>query len=107
MGIPIKLKVDDFSYLGEAFNKGDIFNAPHETMVSFMCDQEGTASRVKESTLEPEQVGTMKRELKGGYDTKVMTPNSGSKTPTKTKGGSKAKGKSSVKAASNESTKDT
>jgi len=102
MGIPVKLKEDGFNYLGEYFDKGDIFNAPHECFASFICDQEKKATRVDESKLEPEVVGTMKRVMKGGsYDTKVMSPDtSGSKTPTKTKNPSKKKDESSVKATS-------
>ncbi len=111
MGIPVKLKVDGFTHLGETFDKGDVFDAPHEAFASFLCDQENQATRVNESKLEPAKVGTMKRVTKGGsYTTKVMGPDdsSGGK-PVKTKTG-KGKGdsKSNVKAKSNESaSKDT
>ncbi len=101
MGIPVKLKADGFVHMGEVFAKGEIFEAPHEAFASFICDQEKLATRVDASKLEPEQVGTMKRVMKGGYDTKVMTPDTGSNAPTKTKGGSKAKAKTTVKATSN------
>lgn len=105
MGIPVKLKQENFVLMGEKFNKGDIFNAPHEALVSFMCDQEGTAERVNEDDCNPEKAGTMKRTLKkGSYNTKVMTPVDGSDEPILTKpvkaGNRKvaAKTKSNVKA---------
>ena len=102
MGIPVKLKNDGFTYCGEKFDKGDIFNAPHEALVSFMCDQEKTATRVDEDNLEPEKVGTMKRAMKGGsYNTKVMSPDSNAKTPIKTKTPPKKKAKQPVKATAN------
>ncbi len=102
MGIPVKLKNDDFVYMGEAFDKGDIFDAPHEALVSYMCDQENTATRVDESKLEPAVGNTMKRVMKGGYNTKVMTPDSESKTPIQTKNApNKRRAKSSVKAPAN------
>lgn len=132
MGIPVKIKVDDFVYLGESFAKGDIFNAPHEAFASFLCEQEKRASRVKEGDCEPEKVGTMKRVLKskggnvqkenkGSYDTKVMTPD-GSKngkpvvTPKAVpkevpkavpKASTKAPVKSNVKATSDASSENT
>ncbi len=102
MGIPVKLKNDDFVYMGEAFDKGDIFDAPHEALVSYMCDQEKTATRVDESELEPAKVNTMRRVMKGGYNTKVMTPDSESKTPIQTKNApNRKRAKSPVKAPAN------
>lgn len=124
MGIPVKLKIDGFIHLGETFNKGDIFNAPHEAFASFLCDQEKQATRVDESKLEPEQAGTMKRVMKGGsYNTKVMSPDDSSdgkpvvtKTETKSKTETKPKteapkvapkSKSNVKAKSDASSENT
>lgn len=110
MGIPVKLKNDGFIHLGETFDKGDIFDAPHEAFASFLCDQEKQATRVDESKLEPAKVGTMKRVMKSGsYNTKVMNSNDSSDgKPVKTKTGKcKPGSKSNVKTSSNESTKDT
>ena len=88
MSIPVKLKVDDFNYQNETFEKGAIFNAPHEAMASFMCEQEGIATRVK-----------------AGYTTRVATPDeAGSEpalTPKKSPSKSKAK-KSKAKKADDE-----
>lgn len=90
MGIPVKLKVDGFVYMGETFNKGDVFDAPHEAFASYICDQEKQATRVDEKKLEPAKVGTMKRVMKGGsYNTKVMSPDTESDKPAVTKGGRK------------------
>jgi len=129
MGIPVKLKKGGFVYMGEEFDKGEVFNAPHETMASFMCDQEKRATRVNESDCEPEQVGTNKRVLilkgdnvqqgnRASYDTKVMNPSgssNGKPVTTKNKSSRKASSattgkstsKSNVKAVSDASTKDT
>ena len=131
MGIPVKLKIDSFTYLGEEFNKGDVFDAPHETFASFLCEQEGTAERVDESDCKPAKLGTMKRVLKskGGnvnkadnaaYGTKVMHPaatgGSSNVKPVKTRTGSpkasakakeQASEKSNVKAVSDASTENT
>jgi len=87
MGIPVRLKIDGFVHLGESFDKGDIFNAPHEAFASFLCEQEGNAERVAEKDCEPEQVGTMKRVSKvGTYNTRVVTPDEDSSgTPKTTK----------------------
>lgn len=107
MGIPVKLKDGGFSHMGEAFDKGDVFNAPHECMASFMCEQENMATRVDESDLQPEKVGTMKRVLKrGAYDTKVMEPAKDGK-PSITRGGSKQGAKSRKQAATNAPTENT
>ena len=86
MGVPVKLKQDGFIHLGEEFNKGDIFDAPHEAFASFMCEQEHIATRVNEEDCAPEKVGTMKRTLKkSAYNTKVMEPAPADAEPVKTK----------------------
>lgn len=106
MGIPVKLKVDGFIHLGEAYDKGEIFDAPHEAFASFLCEQEKQASRVDESKLEPAKVGTMKRVMKSGsYNTKVMSPaDSSNGKPAKTKTGKRNSGsKSKVAVDNNES----
>lgn len=101
MGIPVKLKADGFSHMGESFKKDEIFNAPHECMAGYLCDQEDLATRVDEKDLQPEKVGTMKRVLKrGAYNTKVMEPAKDGK-PAVTRGGSKQGARSKVKAATN------
>ena len=100
MGIPVKLKVDGFTHMGESFDKGEVFDAPHEAMASYLCDQEKQATRVDESKLEPAKVGTMKRVMKGGYDTKVMSPDNSGGKPTVTKN-SKKGGNKKVKADAN------
>ena len=99
MGIPVKLKIDGFEYLGEKFEKGEVFDAPHEAYASFICDQEGNATRVDESKLEPAKVGTMKRVMKGGsYSTKVMSPDDSDKPAITKGGGKKTANKKAVKA---------
>lgn len=109
MGIPVRLKEDGFIYLGESFDEGDIFNAPHECMASFLCEQEGKAERVSEEDCEPEKVGTMKR---GTYKTRVMSPEAEegvdfTKPAAKPKTASRKKAKAPAKPASNESSENT
>ena len=86
MGIPVKLKVDGFVYLGEIYAKGDVFDAPHEQFASYLCDQENQATRIDESKLKPADGNSMKRVMKGGsYNTKVMEPGSSDDEPVITK----------------------
>ena len=104
MGIPVKLTIDGFVYMGEEFAKGEIFDAPTDCFASYLCDQENQATRIDESKLEPAaDGGTMKRTMKGGsYNTKVMEPDNAPDKPvvTKTKSKAPTKSKSNVKAKS-------